>query len=177
MMDLEIKLPENRIREVLGALRLSEPALLRAARRAVSKTARWAQGEEGRKLSSNLRIPRDVILARLRRFSRNGGLVQKLWMGLNPVEAERLGTTYRSGSGVRAGRFFFDKAFIIRRFGGKAFRRTTPEREPIERVKLDIDILGKNVMHTSERLIESRFILFMQQEAQIELQRLIEGIK
>lgn len=172
MIDLKAALSQSDLQRVLGTLNLSESAVRAASRRAVLKTARWAQTQARRSVSAELKIPQSLIRARLRLYRQGDGLEQKVWLGLNAIGAKSLGTPMRRTGGTQVGRHFFKDAFPIARFGNGVYRRTSRERFPLEMVKLDIDEIGAAAMRDTAQRTDERLMQFLQQELRYELTKI-----
>ena len=93
------------IKQVTAALDgLSSAAMQAAWRRTLRKTAAWIKSQTSKEVSAATKIPQKVIKSRLYFFLRSAD-TGKVWLGLNPVEAHRIGTVTKTGKGMRAGRF------------------------------------------------------------------------
>lgn len=129
--------------------------IARASRRAVRKVTRSAGAELARALADEHQLPLAVFGAaggrgrRVRlavRAGRHGKLtnvragfnvddsVGTIWIGRNPVKAAYLGTPRQTPAGARAGKHFFDRAFVATLKSGHVgiFKRTGKSRLPIE---------------------------------------------
>ncbi len=123
--------------------------------RALNKTMNWLRTHAVRAVSEETKIAAKVVRQRIRAFKatrrRRFG---RVWAGLRPLAAHRLGAAKQLRRGVRAGRHVFEGAFVVATSKGKqvVFQRTGEAkrkmtkgryagkmREPIERVDLDID--------------------------------------
>ncbi len=137
-----------------------------AAGRAARRTRDWLMTQLTKELAARAALPEKGIRGRFRRgrhaensrfYSNEGYAI--LWIGLNPVKAEKAGTPRHikrvrgryhrgpkpvPGAGVRVGRHFFDRAFIGDVYGGqKVWRRKSTgagsERLPVVRMSIPIN--------------------------------------
>ena len=138
-----------------------------AATRAARRTRDFLMTQLTRELAARAALPVGGIRGRFRRgkhgpdsqsYSNEGYAI--LWIGLNPVGAERAGKLKHikrvrkgkyhrgpkpvPGSGVRVGKHFFDRAFVANVYGpkDKAWRRKSPGpgSQPPPVVKMTIPI-------------------------------------
>lgn len=175
MIDIKAALSREDVTRVVGSMNLTEKAVRAAARRAILKTARWTQGQARRAVSAELKVQQKLIRARLRMYRRGEGLEQKVWLGLNAVAANRLGTPRRRGDGTQVGQHFFKGAFPIQKYGNGVYRRTSHARFPLELAKLEIDEVGEAAMREAAQRADDRLMQFMQQELRYELSKVFKG--
>ncbi|NHR08072.1 phage tail protein [Chromobacterium haemolyticum] len=103
---------------------LSDAAFQNAWRRALRKTGNWVRVHVAKRLSTATRIPQKVIKQRVYFFLRSQ-MHGKVWLGLNPIEAGRLGSARQTRAGVTVGRHRFPGAWVMRyRDPGGVYRRT-----------------------------------------------------
>lgn len=145
MIELEINRDDlERMREAVGVTKkLGDKALLRSLRR----TQKWLRTRVQREVSKATKMPARAIRARVRlRLPTQGNLEARIWIGLNAMPASRAGkpTGARPGkptrTGVRAGKYRFPHAFIIK--GDRVVQRTSTKRFPVEAVKIPIAEAG-----------------------------------
>ena len=112
---------------------LSSAAMQSAWRRTLRKTAAWIKSQTGKEVSAATKIPQKVIRSRMYFFLRSAD-TGKVWLGLNPVEAHRLGTVTSTRKGLRAGRTTFEGAWRQTKAkpDGPIYRRTGKARTPFE---------------------------------------------
>lgn len=177
MMQMQVtaELSKADVDKLLGMFQISEEAARRAARRAVTKTARWTQGTAARAMSAELRVQQKVLRQRLRMYRKGEGLEQKVWMGLNALAARRLGVPRKVSGGTRVGQHFFPDAFPIRKYGGGVYRRVGPDRFPLELAKLEIDAAGDRAMRAAAAETDARFMHILQQELRYEFSKVFKG--
>lgn len=159
----------------LAILRELSPASMQAAwRRTLRKTHVWIKGQVAKAVSKETKIPQKVLRTRVYFFlkSYDSG---KVWLGLNAVEAERLGNPRQTRSGVTAGRFRFQSAWLMKRIApnGPVYRRTGKARLPYERVKYDWAEAGEAAFRNIAVLAEQRLLTILEQEVNYEIQKAI----
>lgn len=159
---------------------LNEARLIAASRRASKKAASWMHTQVSRAVADEAKFPRRLIkMTRGKvydkgwRRSGDSGYAYKVWLGLNPVAADRLGTPtrLRKGYSVR-GRRFPDAFMPTRgRFADKLYRRTTKSRLPIQRVRVEWDQIGRSAFEQQIPRLQSRYRELMLQELRFEALR------
>ena len=92
---------------------LGKDAMRNAWRRALKKSANWVKGQTAKHVSAEMHIAQKLVRQRLYFFLRSADK-GKVWLGLNAVEAHRLGNPRQTRRGVSVGRHRFDKAWIYR---------------------------------------------------------------
>jgi len=123
--------------------------------RALNKTVNWLRSKAVQSVSKEMKVAAKLVRQRIAAFkATRRKRYGKVWAGLQPIAAHRLGAAKQTRKGVRAGRHSFDGAFVRTTENGKltVFQRTgEPKRrmskgryagkmrEPIERVELDLD--------------------------------------
>jgi hypothetical protein len=157
---------------LLGAFQISKQVAKRAAERAVRKAAKWTGGQAAKVTGAELRVQQRFIRQRLRLFRKGDGAEQKIWLGLNAVAVQRLGLARQGPRGVRIGQHFFDKAFIIKKYGGGVYTRPSSDRFPISSVKLEIDEAGERAIRAVAARAEERLLTLLRQELNFELSRI-----
>lgn len=191
------------IKQVLDVMRgLPPSAMQNAWRRTLRKTANWVKGQTAKAVSKETRIPQKLLRQRLYFFLRSKDTA-KVWLGLNALEADRLGTPRQTRTGVSVGRYRFDSAWIYRskhsdggsersikirhRDGtvetkkyhssdantGKVFRRVGKARTPYERVKVDWSKAGDAAFRAAAARAEERLMIVLRQEVNYEIQKAI----
>ena len=173
MLDLNIGLDPKALERVMQGFAVSESAARAAARRAVAKTARWTQTTASRQISKELRVAQRFMRSRLRTYVKGEGESRKVWLGLNSVAAQRLGTPRKTRDGVQIGRLQLPGAFVIRKFGGGVYQRTSARRFPLELVKVPIREEGGEAMRAAARNAESRMMVLLRQELNYEFQKVL----
>lgn len=171
-LDLRLDVDQAELDRLLGAFQVSKQAAKRAADRAVRQAARWTGGQAVKVVGAELKLQQRLIRQRLRTFRKGDGAEQKVWLGLNAVAARRLGQARQTARGVQVGRHFFDKAFVIRKFGGGIYRRKTVDRFPLSLVKIEIDEAGERAIRSVAARAEERLLTLLRQELNFELSRL-----
>lgn len=171
------------IKPAIEALhRLPPSAMTNAWRRALRKTGVWIKSQTAKAVSREARIPQKLLRQRLYYFlrSRDTG---KVWLGLNALAADRLGTPRQTRTGVTVARHQFKSAWIYRTNHnnaadgntGKVFQRVGRKRLPYERVKVDWDQAGAAAFHEAAARAEERLLVILRQEVSYELQKAIRG--
>lgn len=179
---------------------LPPSAMQNAWRRTLRKTMTWVRSQVAREVSGATKIPQKVIRERLYFFLRSA-VTGKVWLGLNAIEADRLGATRQTRTGVTAGRFRFPGAWVYRsRYSdggaerrikirrsdgsietkhyyssdanaGKVFRRVGRARTPYERVKFDWSQGGEAVFNRVADRARERLMTILEQEVNYEIQK------
>lgn len=187
--------------EALRILRqLSPKAMQNAWRRTLRKTHVWIKGQVAKAVSKNSKIPQKVLRSRIYFFLKSYD-TGKVWLGLNAVEADRLGIARQTRTGVTAGRHPFKSAWIYRsnvsgknrrikirhrdgsvetksyqandRNDGLVMRRTGKSRLPYERVRYDWADTGESAFRSVAALAEQRLLIILKQEVNYEIQKAI----
>lgn len=191
------------IKQVLDLMHGLPPAAMQNAwRRTLRKTANWVKSQTAKAVSKETRIPQKLLRQRLYFFlrSRDTG---KVWLGLNALEADRLGTPRQTRSGVTVGRHRFQSAWIYRsRYSdggaqraikikrssgavetksynssdantGKVFQRVGKARTPYQRVKFDWSGSGEAAFRDAAARAEERLLVVLRQEVNYEIQKAI----
>ncbi len=159
---------------------LDDARIIAAARRAMRKTAGWVRTQMARALGNEARLPKRLLATRGNVYDKgwrdggDGGLAFKVWFGLDPIFADRIGTPIKTTRGYRVGRHRFDGAFMPKRgrYAGKLYHRTTDARLPIMRARVEIDELGKRVFARLEPRIPERFNELLRQEMNYEIAKM-----
>ncbi|MGQ5522644.1 hypothetical protein ACUHMQ_05205 [Chitinimonas sp. PSY-7] len=154
---------------------LKEEAVRNAWRRAMRKTGNWVKTHVAKVLSPELKIPQKVLKQRLYFFLRSKMMEGKVWLGINPIEADRLGQPRQNRTGITAGRHRFEQAWIYQgKQGGqqgKVFRRVGRARTPYTRVHLDIDDAGERAFRAVTAQAEARLLAIFEQELRWEINK------
>ncbi|WP_122793105.1 phage tail protein, partial [Burkholderia pseudomallei] len=108
MNRLKVEIDVGAVTAVLQGL--SPSAMQAAWRRTLRKTAAWIKSQTAKEVSAATRIPQKTIRRRLYFFLRSAD-TGKVWLGLNPIEAHRLGSVAKTRKGMRAGRTSFEGAW------------------------------------------------------------------
>ncbi|MCL2829418.1 MAG: phage tail protein [Betaproteobacteria bacterium] len=155
---------------------LSKSAMQNAWRRTLRKTSVWIKSQVAKAVSKESRIPQKLLRARLHFFLRSYD-TGKIWLGLNPIEADRLGTPRQTRSGVTVGRRSFSGAWVNRSptksLAGKVYQRVGRERRPYRRVKMDWEKQGEAAFHAAAEKVEERLLEILRQEINYEIQKAI----
>ncbi|QND83770.1 Uncharacterized protein ChrSV_1543 [Chromobacterium vaccinii] len=160
------------IRPVLAlSAGLREEAIRQAWRRALRKTGEWVKTHVARQLSGELKIPAKVLKQRLYFFLRS--LMEgKVWLGINPLEAARLGRVRQTRTGVTAGRHRFPGAWVMKyRDPNGVYRRTGSERGHYAKVMFEWDDAAERVFRQVAAQAEARLLVVLEQEIRWELRK------
>lgn len=148
---------------------LSPTAIKRIQSRAINETTSWIRSRLLRDLPSATGIPRMVLATRIKPRKASANLATiitgKVWLGMNPVDAMKLGDDgYETGTGYASGDFYFEGGFeamnaphkdrsgIFARVDGSGKRSTTSWRgvkrlsQPIKRQNVRIDNFANEVV-------------------------------
>lgn len=167
------------IKQVTAALDgLSSAAMQAAWRRTLRKTAAWIKSQTSKEVSAATKIPQKVIKSRLYFFLRSAD-TGKVWLGLNPVEAHRIGTVTKTGKGMRAGRLTFEGAWrqTQAKPDGPLYRRAGKARTPFEMVTVDWSTSGDPAFRRAAQRCETRLMTILKQEANYEIQKAIGNMR
>lgn len=153
---------------------LTPSAMKNAWRRTLRKTNVWIKGQVAKAVSKDSKIPQKVLRGRIYFFLKSYD-TGKVWLGLNAVEAERLGNPRQTRTGITAGRHRFKSAWTMRKRApnGSVYRRSGKERLPYERVKLDWAESGESAFRAVAVLAEQRLLTILKQEVNYEIQKAI----
>lgn len=185
-------------RQVLDLLRgLSDTAMQNAWRRTLRKTANWVKSQTAKAVSKEAKIPQKLLRQRLYFFlrSRDTG---KVWLGLNAIEAHRIGTpkkrskdVYAKAEGkysgktrsfyshadnwIQVGKYRFNNAWHMSRRdpGGAIYQRTGKDRVPYEMAKIDWDQAGGAAFREAAAKAEERLLVILRHEVNYEIQKAI----
>jgi hypothetical protein len=90
-----------------------------AQRRAINKTIGWLRTHIARAVSKEQRIAQKAVRQRLRSYPIKGNATAgKLWFGIDPIEASRIGRPRNTSSGVSVAGRRYAGAFYKRVHGG-----------------------------------------------------------
>lgn len=117
--------------------------LKEAVRLATADTASWANKESAKDLGQELKVPYPAMRRRIkvkrRMMTFDGSLATaRIWYGINAVSLKYL-KPKQDGVGVTTTAKAIPGAFIARTMKGNVFKRTGPERLPIEKQTLDVE--------------------------------------
>lgn len=175
MVDINLKLDEHDLADLVHTLGLTEQRVYAAGFRAVRKTAQWVKTHLARNLSQELQIVQKVIRQRLRVYLRDRrALEAKVWLGLYQVRASRLGRPRQTRAGVSVGRHRFPGAFIATMKSGHSdvYQRRGDARLPVDIVQLDIAEQAEKALQDMSAKADARLLVVMEQEINYEIQRL-----
>ena len=145
-----------------------------AWRRTLRKVSHWAKGQVAKAVAADTRIPQKVLRQRVYFFlrSRDSG---KVWLGLNPVEAARLGKVRQTRKGVTVGRHRFAGAWTMskRDPDGKVYKRSGEARLPYAEVKMDWEQAGEAAFERIAEKIEDHLLHILRQEVNYEIQKVL----
>lgn len=172
-----------------------------AWRRTLRKTANWVKSQTAKAVSKETRVPQKVIKKRLFFSMKPGGNSCRVWLGLNPLEADFLGRPRQTRTGVTVGSHRFKSAWIYRsrysdggvqrsikirrRDGasyyvvrdsedkktGQVFERVGRARKPYRRVKYDWSGPGGAAFREAASRVEERVQTILRQEINYEIQK------
>jgi len=170
---VHVHISEEDLRDAARAVGVTERAAKKAARRAITKTARWMRTQAARDVSGATGIPQKHIRRRLGSYARGEeGMARSVWLGTNPIPAHRLGRARQTRRGVTVGRRRYPGAFMPwPEQGGPVFRREGQSRHPIERVEEQIAEHGEAAMSRLQVRAQHRFTELLSQELRYEMMR------
>lgn len=157
MPGIELQIDTTSVAILADAFGANMEQMQAAEVRALNKTMKWVRTHSVRAVSKEMKVAAKLVRQRIRAFkATRRHRIGKVWAGLEPIAAHRLGRTKQNRRGVRAGRHLFPGAFTADVGRGKlvVFKRTGEpkrqmkrgryakrniKREPIERVELEMD--------------------------------------
>ena len=172
MDDLKVEID---IREVTAALHGLTPSAMQAAwRRTLRKTAEWIKSQTAKEVGAATKFPQKAIRRRLYFFLRSAD-TGKVWLGLNPIEAHRLGNAMKTRKGMRVGRQSFEGAWrqSKRQPEGPIYERTGKERMPYRMVTVAWEQTGDPAFRRAAKACEDRLLVILRQEVNYELLKAI----
>ncbi|OJA21983.1 phage tail protein [Burkholderia ubonensis] len=166
----DVKIEIN-ISEVTAVLHGLSPNAMRAAwRRTLRKTAGWIKSQTAKEVGAATKIPQKVIRRRLYFFLQSAD-TGKVWLGLNPIEAHRLGNAMRTRKGMRVGRQSFEGAWRQTKLkpDGPIYERVGKERMPYRMVTVQWQQTGDPAFRRAAQACEDRLMTILRQEVNYEL--------
>ena len=167
MFELDVSLDDAKLRSIITMLGHMPERTHRAVRRGVSKAAKRLASETGRDTAQALAIVRAAMRGRLRTYRKGDGVSEKVWLGMNALAAHRIGRPIQTRTGVQVGQHFFDRAFIVRRWG--------KERFPLRLAQLDIEPQSYAAMRSAYQRADDYLLQYVKHELGWELQKLYGG--
>ncbi|WP_334046014.1 phage tail protein [Burkholderia cepacia] len=167
---LRIEIDVKKALETLAGL---PPAATQAAwRRTLRKTGAWIRSQTAKEVGNATGIQQKLLRQRMYFFMRSAD-TGKVWLGLNPIEAHRLGAVRRTKQGIRAGKTLFESAWrkTTRQPDGPIYRRTGKARTPFEVVTVEWSQTGDPAFRRAARACEARLMTVLRQEVNYELQK------
>lgn len=161
------------VRGALEALAGLSPAAMQAAwRRTLRKTGAWIRSQTAKEVSGATGIQQKLLRQRMYFFMRSLD-TGKVWLGLNPLEAHRLGAVRRTKKGMRAGKSLFEGAWRKTKAqpDGAIYRRTGKARTPFEVVTVEWSQTGDPAFRRAARVCEARLMTVLRQEVNYEIQK------
>ena len=163
--------------------KLAPFAIQSAINRAVRKTALWSRTHLLRRIKDE-GILRRIIVHRVQLYNKNwragieGGKAVKVWFGINPISADRISRPVKTAKGYRVKKWEFQQAFVPKagRLAGKLYERTTKNRLPIRRSKVEIDEAGNAAFREVEGLIPARMQELALQELRFEVHKALGNV-
>ncbi|WP_414451505.1 phage tail protein [Burkholderia sp. 22PA0099] len=149
------------------------PAAMQAAwRRTLRKTSAWIRSQTAKEVGDETGIQKKLLRQRMYFYMRSAD-TGKVWLGLNPIDAHRLGAVRRTKAGMRAGKVQFDGAWRKTKAQprGPIFRRTGKARTPFERVTMEWAQSGDPAFRRAARACEARLMTVLRQEVNYEVQK------
>ncbi len=146
--------------------------IMRAQGRAVKKLAAWVQTQIAREAGSKTKVPQKVLKPRFYRSMKGGSNPEaRIWIGINPVKARRLGRVSQSGRGAKAGRRFFRKSFAANVYGDdqQVWIRKGAARLPIAEVGVSIAEGFEDVLDKYQDVAARKFEEFFEHELKFEM--------
>ena len=119
-----------------------EPQILKAAVRALNKTAIWLKGQAAKQLSQEAQIQQKHLRKKLQVVKANrSNLKAFILANTMSIKAAHLGRMRQTSKGVTVGKHSFDGAFIAKMPGGHTgvFKRKTKARLPIKEMTVKLN--------------------------------------
>ncbi|TKC83838.1 phage tail protein [Trinickia terrae] len=163
------------IKEATAVLHGLPPSAMQAAwRRTLRKTSAWIKSQTAKEVGAATKIPQKVIRHRIYFFLRSSD-TGKVWLGLNPIEAHRLGNATRTRKGMRVGRQSFEGAWrqSKRNPRGPIYERVGKERMPYRLVTVAWQQAGDPAFRRAAKACEARLMVILRQEVNYELQKVM----
>lgn len=157
---MRIRVELEGLEDLSRKLRATPDQANRAAKRAISKTVRWAEGQGARAIAREHKLAvRGFRERRIFRSLPQGKVLQgSVWFGLNPIKAAYIGRLRQTRKGAYAGQHFFDRAFVATMDSGHRgiYMRRGKKRIPLieQQVRLSLaeDIVQDIADRTPQRL-------------------------
>lgn len=177
-----------------------------AQRRAINKTLGWLRTHIARVVSQQERLAVRAVRQRLISYPVKGAAARgKLWFGLNPIEASRIGRPRETRSGVTVAGRTYRGAFFRKVYGGSpdiwirtASRHFNPADYPAADVRskasgrrgsMDAEMYGRFPLAKAKVVIDQvrplfnqwiakadqQLLVFLQRELRFELHKLTQG--
>lgn len=166
---------------------LDENKMAAITKRSVKRAATAGHTELARQMRHQASIPVKITKRRSKIYFKdlaraNAGAQGKIWIGLNAIAAQALGKTRNYGrtrtatgrkmpAGAAAGRHRFPGHFVINKYGGGIYRRTTSDRVPLELAKVEIEAAGLRAIRKASLRAEKQLIKTVQHELQRQIER------
>lgn len=115
---ISLQLDPQALKSFQDFTKLVPKAAHAAQRRAINKTLRWLRTHVAREVGRQERIAIAAVRQRLRAFPVSGSGQGKLWFGINPIEASRVGRPRQSRTGVSVAGRKYQGAFFKTVYGG-----------------------------------------------------------
>lgn len=117
---LTVNLDEQALDGVIAQYLALPQQIERASTRAIRKTTSWLASQVSREMAREHNVPLKSILSkgqaysRVRNFTKTAGDETQgvVWVGTNPIKAAYLGALRQQKTGARAGKQFFERAFV-----------------------------------------------------------------
>lgn len=160
---------EQAVQELTEGLEGKEQSIRRAVSRADRKFSVWAERQIRMIASRASEIPQKVLKDNRRIFVRKErtpeGMVTSIWIGLEPIAADKLGKPIQTELGVKIGKLgMFHQAFIVPRYKNRVYFRPGASRFPIKRELYVFDDSVMMAMGRFEQQGQQRFRELLKQE-------------
>ena len=165
---LHIEIDNRRLKAIFANI---SPAVMKnALRRSLRKTLNFVKSQVDEEVSKTIGLPPEVISKRVHLYLHV--MRGKVWIGIDPLKAERLGIPQQTSSGVTVGRHSFRSAWLMKsRPEGPVFRRT--EMGGIERVYFDWSEQGRAAFRKVVARAGAHFLKTTEQEIFRELSKAV----
>jgi hypothetical protein len=176
MIAVKIDFDEDAFREFSEVL--TPLQIQKAINRTTRKTSLWVRTHLLRALG-DYDIRRKIVVHRVKVYNKgwrtgaDGGTAVKVWFGIDAVEADRIAKPVRMTKGYRVKQWEFPTAFMTKsgRYKGKLYERTTANRLPIIRSKVEIDVPATDAFDVISGKVPDRMRTIALQELSFELKK------
>ncbi|ADZ91098.1 hypothetical protein GV054_09140 [Marinomonas mediterranea] len=150
--------------EVVGELKRK---LTSAIRKALRRAVAWLRTESLKRLSQELGVKKTALKNRFRiRVSRKGHSA-RLWVGILPISAVKIGAARQQEGGVKVRDYFFRGAFLETVYGEFAiWKRLGASRHPLKKQTIDFSSEAERIIRQLEGQLNRKFAQWIREALQ-----------